>query len=66
MAAINALVTAVCKVGDNVVVGLNMYAGTLAYFGSVAPGHGIEVSWVDVSDPRVVRDSIRPQTKVRV
>ena len=64
MAALNAVVTACCSSGDNVIAGANMYDGAIAYFDSVAPRQGITVTWVDVGDCYAVRAAVRPNTKV--
>jgi O-acetylhomoserine/O-acetylserine sulfhydrylase-like pyridoxal-dependent enzyme len=65
MAALNAVVTACCSSGDNVIAGANMYDGAIAYFDDVAPRQGITVTWVDVLDPAAVKAAVRLNSKVR-
>jgi O-acetylhomoserine (thiol)-lyase len=49
--------------GDHMVSSGSLYGGTHTLFRSVLPRHGIEVSFVDQSDPRNFERALRPSTR---
>ncbi|HZP25025.1 MAG TPA: aminotransferase class I/II-fold pyridoxal phosphate-dependent enzyme [Terriglobales bacterium] len=64
MAAISTLFLAILKAGDHVVVGDVVYGGTVRLFQQVLTNFGVEVSFVDTSDPQLVAKEIRPTTRL--
>ena len=64
MAAISTLFLAVLKSGDHVVVSDVVYGGTVRLFQQVLNNFGVEVSFVDTSDARVVARSVQPNTRL--
>jgi cystathionine beta-lyase/cystathionine gamma-synthase len=63
MAAISALV-AMLKAGDHVICGSNVYGGTPRLFDRIIANYGIEFSYVDTTEPELVRQAIRPTTRL--
>ncbi|HEV2215789.1 MAG TPA: PLP-dependent aspartate aminotransferase family protein [Terracidiphilus sp.] len=63
MAAIAALVT-MLRTGDHVVCSHNVYAGTVRLFNQIVSGYGIEIEYVDTSDPANVQRAIKANTKL--
>jgi O-succinylhomoserine (thiol)-lyase len=51
------------QAGDHVIAGHDIYGGTYRLFADVMPKLGIDVSFVDMSDPQVIRDAITQKTK---
>ena len=51
------------KSGDHVVAGHDIYGGTWRLMADVMPQLGIEVSFVDMGDPRRVADAVRENTR---
>lgn len=64
MAAITAVVLSHLEQGDHLLSTNVVYGGTYALFSSVLTKFGIEVSFVDTSDPGNVTRNIRNNTKV--
>jgi len=64
MAAITALFLHMLKTGDHLVISDVTYAAASELAKDTLPGLGIEVSRVDTSDPRNVRDALRPTTRL--
>jgi cystathionine gamma-lyase len=52
------------KSGDHVLVGDDVYGGTFRIFDKVLKGFGIESTFLDMSDPKRVREGIRPNTRM--
>ncbi|KND01786.1 cystathionine gamma-lyase CYS3 [Spizellomyces punctatus DAOM BR117] len=50
--------------GNHVISVNDTYGGTFRYFTKVASHNGIEVDFVDLYDPSVLKQSLRPNTKV--
>ena len=50
--------------GDHVILGNDVYGGTYRLLARVMSRWGVELDTVDLSDPDVVRASVRPETKV--
>jgi cystathionine beta-lyase/cystathionine gamma-synthase len=63
MAAIGAIAT-LLRSGDHVVVTDNTYGGTFRFFEQVLTRYGLTFSYVDTSQVDLVRDAIRPDTKM--
>jgi O-acetylhomoserine (thiol)-lyase len=51
------------KAGDHLVSSSSLYGGTFALFNTVMPKHGIEVTFVNQSDPENFRKAIKDNTK---
>lgn len=60
MGAVTAAVLGLCSTGDHIVTQQQLYAGTQMLFQAVCPRFGIEVSFVDGTDPQAWRDAVRP------
>ena len=52
------------KSGDHVLVGDDVYGGTFRIFDKVLKGFGIESTFLDMSDPKRVREAVRANTKM--
>jgi O-acetylhomoserine (thiol)-lyase len=51
------------RAGDHVVSAAALYGGTITLFGSTFARMGIDVTFVDATDPKLVAQAIRPNTK---
>lgn len=60
MGAVAAVVLGLCSTGDHVVTQHQLYAGTQLLFQAVCPRFGIDVTFVDGTDPQAWRDAVRP------
>jgi O-succinylhomoserine (thiol)-lyase len=49
--------------GSHVIAGHDIYGGTYRLFASVLSARGLDFSFVDMSEPRNVREAIRPSTR---
>lgn len=63
MAAITTL-SMLLTAGDHTIVSDNTYGGTFRVFDKVMSKLGLEFSYVDTSDPELVRAAMRPSTKM--
>src|SRR3954462_11709415 len=63
MAAIDAITT-MLQAGDHVVVTDNTYGGTFRLFDKVLTKYQLEFSYVDTSEPELIEQAIRPNTKI--
>jgi cystathionine beta-lyase/cystathionine gamma-synthase len=63
MAAIGAIAS-LLRTGDHVVVTDNTYGGTYRYFEQVLTRYGLAFSYVDTSQLELVRDALRPETRM--
>lgn len=63
MAAITAL-TRTLEIGDHIVVGNDLYGGTVRFLGQVLSRSGICVSYVDTTDVDAVRACLNPKTRL--
>ena len=62
-----AAMTALCRLvnsGEKILAGDDLYGGTVRLLDQVLPRHGIEVQYVDTSDPAAVAAGLTPQTKL--
>jgi cystathionine gamma-lyase/cystathionine beta-lyase/cystathionine gamma-lyase/homocysteine desulfhydrase len=64
MAAINALVQALLRAGDHVIVSENVYGGTFRLFERVWRKCGVDFSYVDTREVARVEEAIRPETRM--
>jgi cystathionine gamma-synthase len=62
MAAMNTLME-LFEPGDHIIASSDLYGGTIRIFNHINKKNGIEVSYVDTSDPALVENSIRSGTK---
>ncbi|KKB38907.1 O-acetylhomoserine aminocarboxypropyltransferase/cysteine synthase family protein [Bacillus thermotolerans] len=63
MAAIAFSILNVAHAGDEIVAAANLYGGTYNLFANTLPKYGIEVKFVDSTDPENFRQAITPKTK---
>ena len=52
------------KAGDHVLVGDDVYGGTFRIFDKVLKQFGLDATFLDMSDPKKVREAVRPNTKL--
>ena len=52
------------KAGDHVIAGDDMYGGTFRLFDKVLRLHGINFSFIDLTNPENFKNSIKPETKL--
>ncbi len=64
MAAISGIVQCLLRTGQHMVTHHVLYGCTYSLFTNWLPKYGIDVSFVDMTDPQAVRKAIRPQTRV--
>lgn len=57
-------VTTVCESGDHIVASASLYGGTYNQLHYTFPKQGIEVTFVDPSDPEAFARAIKPNTKL--
>jgi cystathionine beta-lyase/cystathionine gamma-synthase len=60
MGAVAAVVLGLCSRGDHVVAQRQLYAGTQMLLQAVCPRFGIEVTFVDGTDPEAWREAVQP------
>ncbi|WP_067455859.1 cystathionine gamma-synthase [Actinomadura macra] len=64
LAAEDALVRAVCRPGDHVIIPDDAYGGTYRLFAKVAAPWGVAYDPAPLSDVEAVRAAVRPETKI--
>ena len=64
MAAIHTPLMACLKSGDHLLAGETLYGESIELFNHYHTQFGIEVDYIDFTDPEVVRSAIKPNTKV--
>ena len=64
LAAEDALLRAVCRPGDHVVIPNDAYGGTYRLFAKVAEPWGVEFDPAPLGDIAAVRAAVRPETKI--
>jgi cystathionine beta-lyase len=52
------------KSGDHVLVGDDVYGGTFRIFDKVMKQFGLDATFMDMSDPKKVKEAIRPNTRL--
>jgi cystathionine beta-lyase/cystathionine gamma-synthase len=60
MGAVSAVVLGLCSKGDHIVTQKQLYAGTQLLFQSVCPRFGIDVTFVDGTEPGAFARAVRP------
>ena len=60
MGAISAVVLGLCSQGDHIVAQRQLYAGTQLLLQSACPRFGIDVTFVDGTDPAAWQEAVRP------
>jgi cystathionine beta-lyase/cystathionine gamma-synthase len=60
MGAISATVLAICSTGSHVVAARQLYSATTTLFAAVCPRFGIEVTFVDGTDPDAIAAAVEP------
>jgi O-acetylhomoserine (thiol)-lyase len=63
-AAQTMVILALCGAGDHIVSASTLYGGTFNQFNYTFPRLGIDVTFVDPSDPENFRKAIQPNTKI--
>ncbi len=53
-----------CRAGDHVVCGENVYGGTFRLFDKLLRHLGLEFEYVDARDPQRIADAVRPTTRM--
>lgn len=64
---VGALVTlcnALFKPGDHLLIGDDVYGGTFRYTTKVLAKYGVEIEFIDMTDPQNVEKSIKPNTRL--
>lgn len=64
MTAIAAPLWTICQSGDHIVASDTLYGCTFALLSHSMPKFGIDVTFVDASDPMNIMEAMRPNTKV--
>ncbi|MBW8333926.1 MAG: aminotransferase class I/II-fold pyridoxal phosphate-dependent enzyme [Prolixibacteraceae bacterium] len=63
MAAISATMLAICKQGDNIISGKNLFGHTLALFEQSLSAYGLETRFVDTTKPELIEPLIDENTR---
>ncbi len=63
MAALSAL-TRLVSAGGEIIAGDDLYGGTVRLLDQVLPRQGVGVRYVDVTDPRAVREALNPRVEL--
>lgn len=63
MAATHAVSTLLEK-GDHVIVSQNVYGGTYRIFERIMRKQGLDFSWIDTSDEKLIKSTLKPNTKM--
>lgn len=63
MAAISATMMAICKQGDNIISGKNLFGHTLALFEQSLSAYGLETRFVDTTKPELIEQLIDENTR---
>lgn len=64
MAAITCALLQLCNSGDHIITSVTTYGGTYAFLKNWLPKYNIEVSFVDITNIKQVKNAIQPNTKV--
>ena len=64
MAAITCSLLQICSAGDHIITSVTTYGGTYAFLKNYLPKFNIEVSFVDISNLKQVKNEIKPNTRV--
>lgn len=63
LGALTTLSMALFKPGDHILCGDDVYGGTYRFFDKVFKTYGVEIEFLDFTDPAVVAQHIKPNTK---
>jgi O-acetylhomoserine (thiol)-lyase len=63
MAAISATMLAICRQGDNIISGKNLFGHTLALFEQSLSAYGLETRFVDTTRPELIESLIDQNTR---
>lgn len=63
MAAISATMLAICKQGDNIISGKNLFGHTVALFEQSLSAYGVETRFVDTTQPELIEPLIDKNTR---
>lgn len=63
MAAISSTMMAICKKGDNIISGNNLFGHTLALFEQSLSAYGLETRFVDTTKPELIESLIDEKTR---
>lgn len=64
MGAVTSVIWAAVKAGDHIIASKTLYGCTFAFLNHGITKFGVEVSFVDTTDPENVRKAMKPNTKV--
>lgn len=64
MAAIHAVMLTFLQSGDHLVASRSLFGSTMGFLGAHLPRFGIDVSFVDLTDPAAWQAALRPNTKM--
>ena len=64
MGAITSVIWSLVKGGDHIIAAKTLYGCTFAYLNHGLPKFGIDVSFVDTSDPENIRKAMRENTRI--
>ena len=64
MAAITTAILQLCNAGDHIITSVTTYGGTFAFLKNYVKKFNIEVTFVNISDIKSVKNAIKPNTKV--
>lgn len=62
--ALATLCNALFKPGDHLLIGDDVYGGTFRYTTKVLAKYGVDIEFVDMTDPANVQRALRPETKL--
>ncbi|MFD1416448.1 O-acetylhomoserine aminocarboxypropyltransferase/cysteine synthase family protein [Oceanobacillus jeddahense] len=63
MAAITMAILNITRAGDEIIADSNLYGGTYNLFANTLPRYGIDVKFVDGTDPKAIESAITDKTK---
>ena len=66
MGAVSAVILGLCSQGDHIVAARQIYAGTQLVLQAVCPRFGIDVTWVDGTEPGALAAAVRPGKTILV
>ncbi|PKP52531.1 MAG: cystathionine beta-lyase [Bacteroidetes bacterium HGW-Bacteroidetes-1] len=64
MSAITNVILQLCSSGDHIISGMTTYGGTFAFLQNWLPRFNIEVTFVDITNLKAVKEAVRPNTKM--
>lgn len=64
MAAVTAVTQCFLKQGDHLICGHNAYGGVPRFFNQVLANYGVEITYVDTSEPPAVKKALRKNTRL--